>query len=91
MNLDFDRPSARMLQLAKESNVDLKNEQMLQEFKLVQMQNLEDIRRLRIGQKPLTTEEIAVQREKLIAELKAKGKYKVISQESKDIVEKKET
>lgn len=52
---------------------------------------MEDIRRLRIGQKPLSKEEIATQREKLIAELKAKGKYKIISQESRDIVENKDT
>jgi len=37
MNLDFDRPSPKMLELAKEANVDLKDETMLQEFKLVQM------------------------------------------------------
>jgi hypothetical protein len=37
MNLDFDRPSSKMLELAKEANVDLKDEQMLQEFKLVQI------------------------------------------------------
>ena len=35
MNLDFDRPSAKMLELAKEAHVDLKDETMLQEFKLV--------------------------------------------------------
>lgn len=37
MNLDFDRPSAKMLELAEEAHVDLKDETMLQEFKLVQM------------------------------------------------------
>jgi len=29
MNLDFDRPSAKMLEMAKEANVDLKDETML--------------------------------------------------------------
>lgn len=35
MNLDFDKPSARMIQMAREANVDLKDKKMLQEFKSV--------------------------------------------------------
>lgn len=69
MNLNFDRPSPKMLEMAKEANVDLKDEAMVQEFKLVQIQNLEDVRRLRTGQKPLTKEEISDQREKLRKEM----------------------
>lgn len=93
MNLDFNRPSPKMLELAKEANIDLKNEQMVQEFKLVQIQNLEDIRRLRMGLKPLSKEEIEAQRQKLVEELRAKNKYKVLSAEQKDAggqVERKE-
>jgi hypothetical protein len=37
MNLDFDKPSKKMLNMAKEANINLKDEKMLQEFKLVQM------------------------------------------------------
>ena len=93
MNLDFNKPSPKMLELAKEANIDLKNEQMVQEFKLVQIQNLEDIRRLRMGLKPLSKEEIEAQRQKLVEELRAKNKYKVLSAEQKDAggqVERKE-
>lgn len=37
MNLDFDKPSKKMLNMAKEANINLKDEKMLSEFKLVQM------------------------------------------------------
>lgn len=58
-----------MLEMAKEAGVDLKNEVMLQEFKLLQIQNLEDVRRKRLGQKPLSKEEIEDQRAKLRQEM----------------------
>lgn len=35
MNLDFDKPSAKMIQMAKDANVDLKDKRMLEEFKSV--------------------------------------------------------
>ncbi len=58
LNLDFNRPSKKLAELAAAAHVDLKDGNMLEEFKLVQLQNLEDIRRLKEGIKPLTMEEI---------------------------------
>ena len=49
MNLDFDKPSQKMIDMAKEANIDLKDETIMQEFKLIQKQNLEDINRMRKG------------------------------------------
>lgn len=50
MNLDFDKPSARMIEMAKEANVDLKDKRMLQEFKSVQLKNIDEIKNLKVGQ-----------------------------------------
>ena len=50
LNLDFNRPSKELIELAKAAHVDLKDENMLEEFKLVQIQSLEDIRRMKNGQ-----------------------------------------
>jgi len=49
MNFDFDRPQQKLVEMAKTSNIDLKNELIIEEFKVVQKQNLEDIRRLKQG------------------------------------------
>eukprot|EP00352_Strombidinopsis_acuminata_P001973 CAMPEP_0176404430 /NCGR_PEP_ID=MMETSP0126-20121128/50861_1 /TAXON_ID=141414 ORGANISM="Strombidinopsis acuminatum, Strain SPMC142" /NCGR_SAMPLE_ID=MMETSP0126 /ASSEMBLY_ACC=CAM_ASM_000229 /LENGTH=98 /DNA_ID=CAMNT_0017783221 /DNA_START=1055 /DNA_END=1351 /DNA_ORIENTATION=+ len=57
MNFDFDRPSARMKEMANKNKINLKDESVIEEFKLIQKQNLEDIRRLRKGLPPLTEEE----------------------------------
>ena len=35
LNLDFNRPSKKLIELAKAAHVDLKDENMLEEFKLV--------------------------------------------------------
>jgi hypothetical protein len=36
MNLDFNRPTPKMLNMAKEANIDLKDSRVLLEFKLIQ-------------------------------------------------------
>lgn len=58
MNLDFNKPSAKMFEIAKEAKVDIKDPVVLAEFKLLQMQHLEDLRRHQMGEKPLTPQEI---------------------------------
>ena len=35
LNLDFNKPSKKLIELAKAANVDLKDANMLEEFKLV--------------------------------------------------------
>ncbi|CDW73168.1 peptidyl-prolyl cis-trans isomerase d [Stylonychia lemnae] len=58
MNLDFNRPTQKMLDIAAKNNIDLKDPQVLAEFKKIQQQNLEDIKRMKEGKKPLTDEEL---------------------------------
>ena len=64
MNFNFDKPSARMKEMANKNKINLKDESVIEEFKLIQKQNLEDIRRLRQGLPPLTEEEQREQRQK---------------------------
>ena len=47
MNLDFTRPTKKMLALAQQHNIDLTNPTVLDEFKKIQQQNLDDIRRMK--------------------------------------------
>lgn len=47
-----------MFEIAKEAKVDIKDPVVLAEFKLLQMQHLEDLRRHQMGEKPLTPQEI---------------------------------
>ena len=62
MNLDFEKPTQKMIVMAKEANIDLKDSRVLLEFKLIQQQNLEDMRRLKDGKAGLSPEEIAAMR-----------------------------
>jgi hypothetical protein len=57
-----------MKKTAKESNIDLKDERVIDEFKAIQNSNLEDIRRLKEGKPPLSEEELKNRRDKFIAE-----------------------
>mmetsp|Transcript_40280 Transcript_40280/g.29696 ORF Transcript_40280/g.29696 Transcript_40280/m.29696 type:complete len:171 (+) Transcript_40280:804-1316(+) len=57
MNLDFSRPTAKMQKMASEHGIDLNDPLVLEEFKKIQMQNLEDVRRMKEGKQPLTEEE----------------------------------
>ena len=48
-NMDLTRPTQAMKDKAQKHNIDLNDPQVIDEFKCMQMQNLEDIRRLRDG------------------------------------------
>lgn len=58
MNLDFSRPTAKLREMARKNNIDLRDPGVIEEFKRIQQQNLEDIRRMKEGKKPLTDEEM---------------------------------
>lgn len=58
MNLDFSRPTQKLRDMAIKNNIDLKDTTVIEEFKRIQEQNLEDIRRMKEGKKPLTDDEM---------------------------------
>ena len=58
MNLDFSRPTSKLREMARKNNIDLRDHQVIEEFRRIQQQNLEDIRRMKEGKKPLTDEEM---------------------------------
>lgn len=47
MNLDFSKPTEKMREMARKNNIDLKDPQVIDEFRKIQQQNLEDIHRLK--------------------------------------------
>ena len=53
MNLDFTKPTEKMNVMAENANIDLKDPKIIEEFKIIQQQNLHDIQRLRDGKEPL--------------------------------------
>ena len=58
MNLDFSRPTQKLRDMAIKNNIDLRDTTVIEEFKRIQEQNLEDIRRMKEGKKPLTDDEM---------------------------------
>ena len=58
MNLDFSRPTQKLKDMAVKNHIDLRDQTVIEEFKRIQEQNLEDIRRMKEGKKPLTDEEM---------------------------------
>lgn len=52
MSMDFDRPSAQTIQMARENGINLKNEKVKDEFRKIQMQNLKDIQLMKEGKLP---------------------------------------
>lgn len=58
MSLDFDKPTAKMIDLAKKNNVDVKSPTIINEFKKMQQQNLRDIHLMKEGKKPPSEEEL---------------------------------
>lgn len=58
MNLDFSKPTGKLIEMARKNNIDLNDSQVVEEFRRIQQQNLEDIRRMKEGKKPLTDEEM---------------------------------
>lgn len=69
MNMDFAKPTKKMKALAEKSNIDLSDPLVLQEFKVMQLQNLEDIRRLRDSKPQLTELELKKERALLLSKL----------------------
>ena len=49
LNMDFGRPTAKLRKMAKESKIDLKDPFILEEFKVIQHQTLNEIKRLKDG------------------------------------------
>lgn len=72
LNMDFERPTTKLRKLAKESNIDLKDPNVLAEFKIIQQQTLNDIKRMKDGQKPMSEEESHRERERLMKERREK-------------------
>ena len=66
MNMDFNRPTQKMKDIAEQANIDLKDPKVLEEFKVIQEQTLGDIKRMRDGQKPLTESEMRAERTRLL-------------------------
>lgn len=58
MNLDFKRPTEKMIKMAEANNINLESPAVLNEFKKLQKQNLTDIHLLKEGKKPPTEEEL---------------------------------
>jgi len=58
MNLDFSKPTAKLRDMARKNNIDLGDPTVIEEFRRIQLQNLEDIRRMKEGKKPLSEEEM---------------------------------
>ena len=56
MNLDFSRPTQKMKDMAENANIDLKDPKIIEEFKIIQQQNLNDIQRMRDGNEPFSEE-----------------------------------
>jgi hypothetical protein len=51
--MDFSRPTEKMRESAKKSNIDLTDPLVIEEFKKMQMSNIEDIRRIKEGKEPI--------------------------------------
>ena len=47
-----------MIDMAAKNNIDLRDPMVIAEFRKIQMQNLEDVKRLKEGKHPLTDEEL---------------------------------
>ena len=69
MNLDFTRPTQKMKDMAENAGIDLKDPKIIEEFKIIQNQNLTDIQRLRDGKQPLSEEELKKERAELLVKL----------------------
>ena len=58
MALDFTKPTPKMREIAKTSNIDLNDPRVIEEFKKMQEQNLRDIRYMKEGKKPPPKEDL---------------------------------
>lgn len=58
LNLDFSKPTKKLKQMAESSNIDLSDPIVIEEFKLIQTQTLQDVQRLKEGKPPRSEKEI---------------------------------
>lgn len=68
MNMDFTRPTQKMLNMASKSKINLHDPKVIEEFKIIQLQMLGDIQRMKDGLKPQSEAEIRAQRAKIANE-----------------------
>lgn len=68
MNMDFGKPTQKMRDMATQAGIDLKDPKVIEEFKIIQQQTLNDIQRLKEGKRPLTEAEMKAERNKLLNE-----------------------
>ena len=84
LNMDFEKPTAKLRKMAKEANIDLQNPVVLEEFKVIQEQTLNDIKRLRNGEKPMTEEESQAERTQMIKERRDKLYNEAVEKQKKE-------
>ena len=83
LNMDFTKPTDKLKKMAKESKIDLKDPNVLEEFKVIQIQTLNDIKRMKDGAKPQTEEESKEERGALMKDRREKM-YNEAVQKQKD-------
>jgi hypothetical protein len=76
MNLDFSRPTQKLIDMARKNHIDLTDQSVIDEFRRIQQQNLEDIRRMKEGKKPLTDEEMKAKLQAMRAEEQQESRRK---------------
>ena len=88
MNLDFGRPTPKLIEMARKNNIDLGDQQVIEEFRRIQQQNLDDIRRMKEGKKPLTDEEMKTKLQNMRDEegKEAKKKYEEVKRKKDESV-----
>jgi hypothetical protein len=88
MNLDFGRPTAKLVDMARKNHIDLGDQQVIEEFRRIQQQNLDDIRRMKEGKKPLTDEEMKTKLQSMREEegKEAKKKYEEVKRKKDESV-----
>lgn len=58
MNLDFTKPTAKMLDFADQNKINLRDPRIIEEFKKIQTQSLTDIQMMKEGKRPPSPEEL---------------------------------
>jgi tetratricopeptide (TPR) repeat protein len=58
MNMDFSRPTSKMLAMAREHNIDLASPVIINQFKQIQEQSLRDVQLMKQGKEPMSEEEL---------------------------------
>ena len=85
LNMDLAKPTQRMVDMAASQNIDLKDTQVIEEFQAMQLQNLEDIRRIRDGKPPLTETELKTERAQILQKISERRiRQDVVKQRTED-------